>query len=378
MVSTVGSFSGLLAAHNSFRIKDIEDMFVEEPYRFLVVADKFQTGYDEPLLHTMYVDKILTDIKAVQTLSRLNRAKEGKFDTFVLDFANEADSIGESFSRYYRTTILSKETDPNKLYDLVSAMERHQVYTDYNVNGFIELYLDGADRDKLDPILDVCVDNYKQLDEEGQIEFKSSAKGFVRTYGFLGAILPYGNAEWEKLSVFLNLLLPKLPSPKEEDLAADILDAVDLDSYRAEARSMISIQLEDENAEVDPVPTGGIGGKPMPEFDLLTNILSTFNDLFGNIEWKDADNVRAQLQRIPGMVSRDTKYQNAMKNSDKQNARMESDAALQRVIFEIMSDNIEIFKQWGDNPSFKKWLADMVFNVTYNANGAPLNSGTAI
>lgn len=356
---------------NGFPSKDIEDMIVEEPYRFLIVADKFQTGYDEPLLHTMYVDKILTDIKAVQTLSRLNRAKEGKFDTFVLDFANETEEIGMAFSRYYRTTILSGETDPNKLYDLISAMEQHQVYTEYHVDGFIDLYLGGAERDKLDPILDVCANNYKELDEEGQVDFKSSAKGFVRTYGFLSAILPYGNAEWEKLSIFLNLLLPKLPSPKEEDLSAGILEAIDLDSYRAEARSMISIQLEDDNVEVGPVPTGGIGGKQPPELDLLTNILSTFNDLFGNIDWKDADNVRAQIQRIPSIVSKDTKYQNAMKNSDKQNARMESDAALQRVIVNIMADNMEIFKQWGDNPSFKKWLADMVFNVTYNTDGKP-------
>ena len=248
-------------------------------------------------------------------------------------------------------------------------MEQHQVYTQYHVDGFIDLYLSNAERNKLDPILDVCTNNYKQLDESSQVEFKSSAKGFVRTYGFLGAILPYGSAEWEKLSIFLNLLLPKLPSPKEEDLSAGILEAIDLDSYRAEARSQISIQLEDSDAEVDPVPAGGIGVKQPPELDLLTNILSTFNDLFGNIDWKDADNVRAQIQRIPNMVSKDTKYQNAMKNSDKQNARMESDAALQRVIFSIMADNMEIFKLWGDNPSFKKWLADMVFSVTYNTEG---------
>ncbi|GHU55798.1 hypothetical protein AGMMS49975_18100 [Clostridia bacterium] len=362
---------------NGFPAKDIEDVFQEEPYRILVVADKFQTGYDEPLLHTMYVDKILTDIKAVQTLSRLNRAKEGKVDTFVLDFANEADDIQTAFSRYYRTTILSGETDPNKLYDLISVMEKCEVYTWGQVDGFVDLYLNGAERVKLDPILDACADNYKARDEEGQVEFKSSAKGFVRTYGFLGAILPYGNAEWEKLSIFLNLLLPKLPSPKEDDLSAGILETIDLDSYRVQAQSQMSLQLEDANAELEPVPAGGIGGKAPTELDFLTNILATFNDLFGNIDWKDADNVRAQIGRIPEMVSRDSKYQNAMLNSDKQNARMESDAALQRVIFKIMTDNMEIFKQWGDNPSFKKWLADMVFSATYNVDGKPFQ-GQAI
>lgn len=357
------------SAINGFPSNQIEKEFKKEPYRFLIVADKFQTGYDEPLLHTMYVDKVLTDIKAVQTLSRLNRAHPQKFDTFVLDFANDEEEIEKAFSTYYKTTILSAETDPNKLYDLISTMERHQIYTDYHVNAFIELYLNGADRDKLDPILDACASLYKDLDEDGQVEFKSSAKAFVRTYGFLGAILPYGNEEWEKLSIFLNLLLPKLPSPKEDDLSAGILESIDLDSYRAEAKAMISIKLEDEDAEVSPVPTSIGGTKLPPELELLTSILTTFNDLFGNIPWTDADNVRRQVAEIPAMVSRDEKYQNAMKNSDKQNARIESERALKSVIFNIMADNMELFKQFNDNPSFKKWLSDMVFNVTYNTAG---------
>ena len=359
---------------NGFPTGAIEKTFKTDPYRFLIVADKFQTGYDEPLLHTMYVDKLLTDIKAVQTLSRLNRAYPQKRDTFVLDFANDPDDIQEAFSRYYRTTILSGETDPNKLYDLIAAMEKHEVYTQHHVDSFVELYLDGAERDKLDPILDVCAKMYKDLDENAQIEFKSSAKGFVRTYGFLGAILPYGNPEWEKLSIFMNLLLPKLPSPAEEDLSAGILEAIDLDSYRAEAKAQMAIQLDDSDAEVAPVPSEKIGYKREPELDLLSSILSIFNDLFGNIDWKDADNVRRQIARIPAMVSKDQTYQNAMRNADKQEARTESDRVLQSVIFSIMSDNMELFKQFNDNPAFKKWLSDMVFNTTYNTEGKPLDS----
>lgn len=107
---------------------------------------------------------------------------------------------------------------------------------------------------------------------------------------------------------------------------------------------------------------------------MLTSILTTFNDLFGNIDWKDADNVRAQIQRIPSMASQDKAYQNAMRNSDKQNARMESDRALQSAVFDVMSDNMELFKQFTDNPSFKKWLADMVFSVTYNESGEPFEA----
>ena len=351
---------------NGFPGNAIEKMFKSDPYRFLIVADKFQTGYDEPLLHTMYVDKILTDIKAVQTLSRLNRAHPLKNDTFILDFANEADVIKEAFSRYYRTTILSGVTDPNKLHDLLSKMEARQVYTQSHVDSFVNLYLNGAERDKLDPILDECVNNYKVLEENAQVEFKASAKSFVRTYGFLGAILPYGNPEWEKLSIFLNLLLPKLPSPVEEDLSQGILDAIDLDSYRADAKAQMSIFLNDSDYEIEPVPSSDAVGEQRPELDYLSSILHNFNDLFGNIDWKDADNVKRQISQIPAMVSKDQTYQNAMRNSDKQEARTESDRVLQSIIFSIMTDNMELFKQYNDNPAFKKWLSDMVFNTTYN------------
>lgn len=359
------------AAMNGFPDASIPKMFKKDPYRLLIVADMFQTGFDEPLLHTMYVDKVLYDIKAVQTLSRLNRACPKKYDTFVLDFANKTSTIEEAFSRYYRTTILSGESDPNKLYDLIALMEGYQVYSVEHVEKLVDLYLNGAERDRLDPILDACAAVYKELETDDQIKFKSAAKSFVRTYGFLGAILPYGNADWEKLSIFLNLLIPKLPAPREDDLSRGILDAIDLDSYRLEAREVMSIKLEDEDAEVSPVPTGKIGHIVDPEMDLLSSILSAFNDMFGNIDWKDADNVRRQILEIPAMVSKDKRYQNAMKNSDKQEARTESERALQQVIFSIMSDNMELFKQFQDNPSFKKWLSDMVFNLTYNPDGKP-------
>lgn len=258
---------------NGFPSSEIEKRLKKDPYRILVVANKFQTGYDEPLLHTMYVDKILIDIKAVQTLSRLNRAHPKKHDTFVLDFANDTDIIQEAFSRYYKTTILSGETDPDKLNDLESGIRGYHVFTDYHVASIVEMYLKGADRDKLDPILDVIAKNYEEeLDENGQIDFKSKAKGFVRTYGFLASILPYGNADWEKLSIFLNMLIPKLPAPTEEDLSQGILDTIDLDSYRAEAQTMMSIVLEDKDHEIAPVPTSAGGGKGEPEMDLLSNL----------------------------------------------------------------------------------------------------------
>ena len=319
----------------------------------------------------MYVDKMLSDIKAVQTLSRLNRCHPQKYDTFVLDFANKPEVIENSFSRYYRTTILSGETDPNKLYDRVADMEEYQVYSDEDVERIVNLYLNGESRDRLDPTLDACASVYDQLDTNDQIKFKSAAKSFCRTYSFLGTILPYGNAEWERLSIFLNLLIPKLPSPREDDLTQGILEAIDLESYRNEARESMSMKLEDSDSEVNPVPTGSAGHIVVPEMDLLSVILCEFNDMFGSIHWNEPDNVRRQIIEIPAMVSKDEKYQNAMKNSDEQSVRLESERALQQVIFSIMADNMELFKQFQDNPSFKKWLSDLVFNITYNKEGKP-------
>lgn len=165
--------------------------------------------------------------------------------------------------------------------------------------------------------------------------------------------------------------IPKLPSPREDDLSQGILETIDLESYRNEAREVMSIRLEDADTEVAPVPAGKVGHIVEPEMDLLSVILSNFNDMFGNINWNDADNVRRQILEIPAMVSKDEKYQNAMKNSDEQSARLESERALQQVIFSIMADNMELFKQFQDNPSFKKWLSDLVFNLTYNKDGKP-------
>ena len=357
------------AAMNGFPDAKIPKEFKKEPYRILIVADMFQTGFDEPLLQTMYVDKPLYDIAAVQTLSRLNRAHPGKDEVYVLDFANKTSVIEEAFSKFYRTTILSGETDPNKLYDLITIMEEYQVYDDSDVEKLVDLFLSGAERDRLDPILDACTAVYKQLELDDQIKFKSAAKSFVRTYGFLGAILPYGNVDWEKLSIFLNLLIPKLPSPRDDDLSEGILQTIDLSSYRNEAQEAIAIKLEDADAEIAPVPAGKVGHIVEPEMDLLSKIIMDFNDMFGNINWNDADNVQRQILAIPEMVSKDKKYQNAMKNSDAQEARTESERALQAVIFSIMADNMELFKQFQDNPSFKKWLSDLVFNLTYNPEG---------
>lgn len=353
---------------NGFPSSKIEKTFRYDPYRILIAANKFQTGFDEPLLHTMYVDKGLSDIKAVQTLSRLNRCHPDKKDTFILDFVNDSDTIKNAFDRYYKTTILSGETDPNKLNDLIDTMESIQVFTQEDIEKTVENFLNGKDRTAIDPIIDKCVEIYKGLIVEEQIEFKSSAKTYVRTYNFLAAILPYGSVEWEKLSIFLNLLIPKLPSPQGEDFTLGLLEDIDLESYRAEAQETMRIQLDNENGEVNPVPVGTDVGINVPEMDSLSNILKEFHDIFGGIEWTDEDKVKKQIADLPGIVSQNETYQNAMRYSDKENAREESDKATLAAILATMSTGIELYKQINSNESLKRWVFNMVFNETYNPN----------
>jgi type I restriction enzyme R subunit len=351
---------------NEFASSEIASRIQNDPYRFLICADKFQTGYDEPLLHTMYVDKGLSGIKAVQTLSRLNRAHPDKHDVFVLDFQNDVEGITRAFSDYYRTTVLSEETDPNKLHDLKAALDGWQVYSSQQVDDVCSLFLAGAQRDKLDPILDACVGAYlEQLDEDGQIDFKGKAKAFTRTYDFLASVLPYSNAGWERLSILLNFLIPKLPAPKEEDLAKGILESIDMDSYRVEKQALQKLQLPDDEAVIAPVPVSAGGRKVEAELDRLSNIIKNFNEQFGTL-FEDADRIARRFREdIAPKVAADPAYRNAMLNTP-QTARIEHDKVLARVMLELLKDDTEVYKQFVQNPSFKRFVTDMVFGLTYD------------
>ncbi|MBM4310420.1 MAG: type I restriction endonuclease subunit R [Deltaproteobacteria bacterium] len=352
------------ASLNGFSSNDIAGKIQTDPYRFLICADKFQTGYDEPLLHTMYVDKPLSGIKAVQTLSRLNRAHPQKHDCFVLDFQNNCATITFAFQDYYCTTLLAGETDPNKLHDLKTALDAAQVYSPEQVRQVVELFLGGADRDRLDPVLDACVAVYKdRLDEDGQVEFKGKAKVFCRTYAFLSSVIPYNNAEWEKLSIFLDLLTPKLPAPKEEDLARGILEAIDMDSYRVEKKAAMQIALANEDAEIEPVPTSAGGHKPEPELDRLSNILKSFNEQFGTL-FTDTDRVAKRIRDdIAPKVAADSAYLNAKENTP-HTARMAHDQALAKVMQHLLKDDTQVYKQFVENESFKRFVGDMVYAIT--------------
>ena len=355
------------ASLNGFSDKETPERFKQDKYKFLIVADKYQTGYDEPLLHTMYVDKVLNDVKAVQTLSRVNRSTKYKIDTCIIDFANNPKNILEAFQPYYKETKLIAETDPNKLYNLLNILDSKYVYEEDEVDELVELFLKNSSRNLIDSIIDKSVERYKMLSEKDQVEFKSGVKSFIRTYNFLASILPVGQVDWEKKNIFFEQLIHRLPTPKEEDLSQGVLETVDLESYRLEKKNTIDIILEDGDGAIKGFDIG-VGKKTEVELDSLENIISTFNDIFGNIVWQDKDNVARQIKELPKMVMKNEKFKNALKNSDIENIRREYQSALKEVFRTIMIDNMELFGQWTNNYNFNKWLNDIIFNEIMKIN----------
>ncbi len=356
---------------NGFLSADIPDEFGKSAYRFLIVAEKYQTGFDQPLLHTMYVDKPLDDVQAVQTLSRLNRCYPGKTDTFVLDFVNSADAIKESFDPFYQTAILSEETDLNRLNDLQDKLDGFQVYNQVQVVAVMEKFLKGAGREQLDPILDACADMFKNdLSANQQIEFKSGAKSFVRTYQFLASILPFRNVYWESLNTFLRFLSAKLPAPDDADLSAGVLESIDMDSYRTEKQATLKIQLEG-GVEIDPTPAEPGAGPQEAEFDVLSSILRSFNEKYGT-DWTDNDKLKRFLfQDLPDAVNGDEEYQNAKQFSDRQNAKITHEKKVIDKFQEIIFDHTELYKKFTDDTDFKRWLCNTLFELDYDTVSTP-------
>lgn len=353
---------------NGFPSKDIEDNMEEDPYRILVVANKFQTGYDQPLLHSMYVDKMLTDVMAVQTLSRLNRCHPKKIDTFVLDFANDEETIKAAFQKYYKTTILSRESDPNKLNDYISAIEEANIYTDDEVGTLNEKYWNGVSRQELDPIVNLAVDRFKALDENKQISCKSSIKGFLRTYPFIAAVTSYKSLEWEKLNTYFMLLVHKLPKLKDEDFTSGLIEAIDLDQMQVTKLGDAKIALENTDAEIEPIFMGkGKGGKSEPEMTKLSDILEQFN----GINWQNIELAKQQLDELPNRIKGDEAFVNAAKNSNKATAQQQFNSSMLMVVANMLNENTEFCRQYLDNPDFMNFINERVFqNVYQQVNSA--------
>jgi len=354
---------------NSFKSykNDIPQNFKKSEYRFLIVADKYQTGFDQPLLHTMYVDKKLAGVQAVQTLSRLNRAyKPYKKDTFVLDFFNDTDDIKEAFAPYYTSTILSEETNSNKLNDLVDALEIFEVYNEYQVTDFFNKYVNGEDRTRLDPIIDNSAHIFKHdLDKDKQIDFKIKAKSFLRTYSYLGKILDFNNQEWEVLWWYLKFLVPKLFIDKSDDFTEGLLDSINMDSYKPSKFETKKINLVAEPGIVAPIPVEVGSGKPELELDTLENILNVFNQRFGNIEWSDEDKVQKILtKQLPAEMKEDKEIMEAIKYSpDRQNAKMASDNRLEELMQQYLFSQTEIFKKFTQDLDFQRRYKEFMFDT---------------
>lgn len=351
---------------NGFPSSQIESKMEEEPYRLLIVANKYQTGYDQPLLHTMYVDKQLSDLKAVQTLSRLNRAHPKKYDTFVLDFVNDPEVIRESFQRYYKTTILAGSSDVNKLNDLIEAIEKVPFYTGIDRDETVELRFSAEPdaRSQIDSILDAVVVRFeRELNEEEQVRAKSAMKNYCRAYPFFAAIMPYESEVWERYYLFYALLVKKLPKLTGDDNTKELLALVDLDKYRLQKEAEMQLQLEDHNAEIDPVPVGIGGGIPVPELDLLSNIIKDFNESYGNIEWKDADEVIRQIKELPGRLARQEDLVNALRDGDEHTAQILFYDLIGDTISELSEEKIEFMTHYFTNEAFRNFVDKRVFTA---------------
>ncbi len=346
---------------NHFPSGNIPEEFEKDEYKFLLVANKFQTGFDQPLLHTMYVDKKLGGVNAVQTLSRLNRSHPQKQDTFVLDFANSIDEIEKVFKPYFESTILGEATDPNKLFDLQDALDNYQVYSREQVEEFSNKILDNVPVDQLHAILDETSAVFREdLEEEQQADFRAKVKTYVRLYIFLSQIVSFENAYLERLYIFLNHLQNKLGTG-EIEMPINILENIDMDSYRLQLETTTNIAME-QGEDLQPIPTEMRGGIIDPETDRLSSIIQTFNDRYGT-EFTDADKVRQMAENIAQEVAKNDELKNSIKYSDNQNARITSDKVVGDELLKHITTNFDLYKLYSDNPEFKEDFSAMMFGV---------------
>lgn len=360
------------AALNHFSSAAIPDEFKKSEYRFLIVANKYQTGFDQPLLHTMYVDKKLGGVNAVQTLSRLNRTTAGKKDTFVLDFANDADEIKKSFDPFFETTILGEATDPNKLFDLQSSLDAFQVYTSEQVQEFSQKMVTNVPIDQLHSLLDAAAEVFKtSLTEEQQDDFRAKCKTYVRLYVFLAQIVPFVNPYLERLYLFLNHLQNKLGKQRDEDLAQGILDNIDMDSYRLQKEGEFNIQMQ-QGDELKPIPSDMRGGAAEPEMEYLSNIVKAFNDKFGTT-FTNEDKVKKMTADLMQDVKDDKAAMDninaSLNKNDIQNAQITFTDILKEKMINHIDSNFEVFKEYNDNPEFKSFLAGQMFKLLINDRG---------
>ncbi len=350
---------------NHFPGSMIPEEYKKSEYRFLIVANKFQTGFDQPLLHTMYVDKILGGVSAVQTLSRLNRTASGKSDTFILDFVNSTDDIKRSFEPYYETTILGEASDPNKLFDLQNALDNYQIYSADQVKDFSDKIILNKPVDELHAILDSAANTFRSsLTEEHQEDFRTKCKSYVRLYAFLSQIVTFENVYLERLYQFLKHLENKIRKPIEVD-PTDLLDKIDMDSYKLKKVTETAIYLK-KGEDLKPTPEGMKGNISQPNMQYLSNIVKEFNERFGTT-FTNEDKVKKMTNDLMDDITTDKNAMNNINDSltkkDIQNAKITFAEVLTEKIIKHIDSNFKVFKEYNDNKEFRDFFADQMFEM---------------
>lgn len=364
---------------NGFSEKELPRKFASEEYQLLLVADKYQTGFDQPLLHTMYVDKKLSGVKAVQTLSRLNRMCAGKEDTFVLDFANETDDILNSFQPYYELTSIKENSDPNYLYDLKGEIEKAQVIWESEINNFCNVFFKSAkslsvsEQSKLNAYIDPAVERFKQLpiensekdvigNEVTQEDFKNTLQSFNRTYSFLTQIMPFSDVELEKLFTYTRFLYKKLPRTNQQD-KFKLGDEVSLEYYRLQKIAEQSIVMESK--EVYELEGGGSAGIRLSKEDqaALSEIIEVLNKRFGT-DFSTGD--KLFFDQIEEELAADTKLQEQAKSNPIENFKFGFEDMFMDKLIGRMEQNQDIFSKMMDDKEFGTLVKSYMLKKVYD------------
>jgi type I restriction enzyme, R subunit len=362
---------------NGFKEKELPRKFSSNEYQLLLVADKYQTGFDQPLLHTMYVDKKLSGVKCVQTLSRLNRMCAGKEDTFVLDFTNETEAILESFQPYYKLTTVENTTDPNHLYDLKAEIEKAQIIWQSEVDNFCNVFfksikaLSVKEQGKLNAFIDPAVERFKQLPEEttqgdvinaiSQENFKHALQSFTRLYSFLTQIMPFSDVDLEKLYTYGRFLLKKLPRKNQSD-RFKLGDEVSLEYYRLQKIAEQDIALEDqEEYGLDGGNESGIRISK-EEQAALSEIINVLNKRFGT-EFTDAD--KLFFDQIEAELIADSKLSEQAKSNSMANFKFGFEEIFMDKLIGRMKQNQDIFTKMMDDKEFGSLVKDYMLKKVY-------------
>ena len=350
---------------NGFGETQTAKTFEREEYRFLIVANKFQTGFDQPLLHTMYVDKKLGGVNAVQTLSRLNRTHPDKKGTMVLDFANDAEEIKAAFEPYYETTLLSEATDPNLLYELQTRLTAFPVYAAVDVDAFAKVYFDPKmTQDRLYAVLNPALEHFAALSKEEQHDFRSLLGDYARLYAFLAQVLTFADADLEKLYVFVRHLRRLLPADRAE-LPREVQQNIDMESYRVQQTGSGKITLPRRTGVLDPVGTKQDHRFEAEELEALSRIISDLNERFGLSLGPEH---RVTLSHMMERLDDDTALDAAARVNTLENVRLTFDQKVEHVIQDIVDSNFDLYKRITDDRAFGEAIKNFLFDQYLRAH----------